>query len=187
MEKIRRTFARPGRVVIQGGWSALLALGLVACGGSDQEAKAPESSGDAYEEPAAPAEDTPSSGSSSAAGNETNEAPAAPREFPPDANGETRTVQLLADFVKQRREKVRPCYDAVQKKQPELKGDLVIRFTLDPQGGVKKTEYDRGQSTIDSTEIADCVVAELKTWQFPASSRGMQTEVAYPFNFNPRR
>lgn len=94
---------------------------------------------------------------------------------------------MIANFVKARRDKVRPCYDTVQKQQRELKGDLMIRFTLDPSGKVTKIEYDRAASTIDSDKIADCVMTEMKTWQFPSSSKRMASEVGYPFNFNPRR
>lgn len=112
---------------------------------------------------------------------------ASPASSAADESGETRTVQVIASFVKERRDKVRPCYDKVQKSQPQLKGDLMIRFELDPAGKMKKATFSAEESTLVSKEVADCVIAEMKTWNFPASSRGMDTSVGYPFNFNPRR
>jgi hypothetical protein len=115
-----------------------------------------------------------------AAGGETTPPPAAEQ-------AETRTMDVIRQFVMERREKVRPCYDKVQASRPNLKGDVMMRFILSPSGMVQKIEYSESESTIFSKEIGDCIAAEMKTWQFPASSRGMETKVGYPFNFNPRK
>ena len=186
-------------------------LGWVGCaGGAAEPANAPGESPDAYEDvpgssdPGASDESGQPAASDSAAGtSETGRndlAAAEPAQSSAtaspstggaapaaDPNGETRTTEVIANFVKERREKVRPCYDTVQREQRQLKGDLMIRFVLDPSGKVTKIQYDRAASTIDSDKIAECVMTEMKTWQFPASSKRMASEVGYPFNFNPRR
>jgi len=99
---------------------------------------------------------------------------------------ETRTPEVIRKFVLERREKVRPCYDRAQAGRPNFKGDVMMRFVLSPSGMVQKIEYSAKESTLYAPDVGECIAKEMKTWQFPASSRGMETKVGYPFNFNPR-
>ncbi len=98
---------------------------------------------------------------------------------------ETRTMPVIQQVVKKHREPIRACYDEAQKKLPTLKGDMVIHFVLDPEGNVKKAELNLERSSLKSPAVAECAIAELKKVKFPPSSRGMETTVNYPFNFNP--
>jgi len=100
---------------------------------------------------------------------------------------ETRTMEIIRQFVLDRREKVRPCYDAAQAGRPNFKGDVMMRFVLSPSGSVQSIEYSEKESTLYAPDVGACIAKEMKTWQFPASSRGMETKVGYPFNFNPRK
>jgi len=99
---------------------------------------------------------------------------------------ETRTMEVIRKFVLERREKVRPCYDKAQTGRPNFKGDVMMRFVLSPSGMVQSIEYSAKESTLYAPDVGACIAQEMKTWQFPASSRGMETKVGYPFNFNPR-
>lgn len=99
---------------------------------------------------------------------------------------ETRTMDVIRKFVLDRREKVRPCYDKAQAGRPNFKGDVMMRFVLSPSGTVQSIEYSAKESSLYAPDVGECIAREMKTWQFPASSRGMETKVGYPFNFNPR-
>lgn len=99
---------------------------------------------------------------------------------------ETRTMDVIRKFVLERREKVRPCYDKAQAGRPNFKGDVMMRFVLSPSGTVQSIEYSAKESSLYAPDVGECIAREMKTWQFPASSRGMETKVGYPFNFNPR-
>ncbi len=63
----------------------------------------------------------------------------------------------------------------------------MMRFVLSPSGTVQQIYYDQAESTLYSPEMGECIGREMKTWQFPPSSRHMETKVGYPFNFNPRK
>jgi len=104
----------------------------------------------------------------------------------PDAGGktETRTMDVIAQIVKDNRKPVRECFDKAKKDLPDLKGDMVIHFVVDPDGKVKKAELNQERSTIKSPAVVDCSIKVLQGIKFPASSRGMDTTVNYPFNFN---
>jgi TonB family protein len=180
-----------------GSASLLLALALTGCGGSNPEPQAPEgaapAAADAPATTGAPSSDeTPASGggwegeADATAGN----APAGGGEkIPPKAAdsgvAETRTMEVIQKVVKDQRQPVRDCYDKARKELPSLQGDLVIHFTLDPEGKVKAIEVNQQRTTLKSPAVSDCAIKVIKGLSFPPSSRGMETEVNYPYNFNP--
>jgi hypothetical protein len=103
-----------------------------------------------------------------------------------DSKGEeTRTIDVIAKILKDNRKPVRACYEKALKDIPDLKGDMVIHFQLNPEGKIKKIELNVEKSTLKSPAVADCAIAEIKKLTFPPSSRGMDTTVNYPYNLNP--
>jgi hypothetical protein len=104
----------------------------------------------------------------------------------PDAGGktETRTMEVIAQVIKDNRKPVRDCFDKAKKDLPDLKGDMVIHFVVDPDGKVKKADLNQERSTIKSPAVVDCSIKVIQGIKFPPSSRGMDTTVNYPFNFN---
>jgi hypothetical protein len=107
-------------------------------------------------------------------------------KVPPGAEGktETRTMEVIAQIVKDNRKPVRECFDKAKKDLPDLKGDMVIHFVVDPDGKVKKAELNQERSTLKSPAVVDCSIKVISGIKFPASSRGMDTTVNYPFNLN---
>jgi hypothetical protein len=172
--------------------SALFALVLVACGGSGEPAESPASAAPVADAPTADAPPpAPAPGKADEAGWEGEAEAKKPDEggqaAPPDTKKEeTRTVEVIAKIVKDNRQPVRDCYDKAQKQLPSLKGDMVIFFVLDPEGKVKKIELNQQASTLKSPEVVDCAIKVIKGLNFPPSSRGMETTVNYPYNFNPK-
>jgi hypothetical protein len=116
----------------------------------------------------------------------SGEAEAKTEKVPPGAEGktETRTMEIVAQIVKDNRKPVRDCFEKAKKELPDLKGDMVIHFVVDPEGKVKKAELNQERSTLKSPAVVDCSVKVILGIKFPASSRGMDTTVNYPFNLN---
>jgi TonB family protein len=85
------------------------------------------------------------------------------------------------------RDKVRACYDAALAQNPGIRGALVLNFVIDPQGAVKTAEVSWPDSDIHVPEVDTCAVNAVRSIQFPPSSRGLESKVKYPFNFNPPR
>jgi hypothetical protein len=177
--------------------SSLVLFFVFGCGGSEPSAEspasAPEPAGDAPSEPAAePA--TPGAAKSGDEGGWEGEADAKKpsgdgtgKPAPPDTKGEEkRTNEVIAKIVKDNRQPVRDCYDKAQKDLPSLKGDMVIFFVLDPEGKVKKIELNQQASTLKSPAVVDCAIKVIQGLNFPPSTRGMETTVNYPYNFNPK-
>ena len=148
---------------------------------ADAPADAPAPAADA---PAAdkPAADKPAAGADDAAW--AGEAEAKSSKPAADGKTETRTMEVIAQVVKDNRKPVRECFDKAKKDLPDLKGDMVIHFVVDPDGKVKKAELNQERSTIKSPAVVDCSIKVINGIKFPPSSRGMDTTVNYPFNFN---
>lgn len=179
-------------------WAAVT-LFAVGCGGdaasagpakSPDDAATPAADAAADTAPAAaadapadqPAADKPAGGDDGAWAGEAD----AKSAKAPDGAGktETRTMEVIAQIVKDNRKPVRECFDKAKKDLPDLKGDMVIHFVVDPDGKVKKAELNQERSTIKSPAVVDCSIKVIQGIKFPPSSRGMDTTVNYPFNFN---
>lgn len=182
-------------------WAVPCTLTLACGSGESPPAQSPdqvaaEPASDAPAEPtsAAPAESSApaeegwegeSSATGAAAGSgKSGSEPATPA---PDTKGEeTRTVEVISKLVKDQRQPVRDCYDKARKDLPDLQGDMVIHFVLDPEGKIKKIELNVERSTLKAPPVVDCAIKVIKGIKFPPSSRGMDTTVNYPYNLNPR-
>lgn len=175
-----------------GAASALfLVLGFAACAGNKPApAAAPSAEPPSSAAPATSA--PPSTDSAMPAGS------AAPDEGADDSGGddsapapakggpkETRTTMVIAQVIKDHRKPFRACYDKAHKKLPHLKGNMTLHFVLDPKGNVKSAKLNIERSDIKAPLAVDCAIKVLKKLKFPPSSRGMRSEVNYPFNFKP--
>lgn len=94
-------------------------------------------------------------------------------------------MTVIRNVVLAHRKAVRACYDAGRKKHPTLEGDMTIHFVLAPDGKVESAELNIQRSNITAASVVACAVKVIKSIQFPPSSRGMETTVNYPFNFQP--
>jgi TonB family protein len=168
---------------------AVLALALgCASAAPPPEAPAeppPESNQEAAPSAASASEPSPAAEPEPAAPEPSSAAPAssATSSPPRDSRSKQEIQQVMAD----NRDKVRACYDAALAKNPGIAGDLVVDFTIDPRGDVKQAEVNWSQSEIHIPELDTCAADAVRSLKFPASSRGLESKVSYPFNFNPPR
>jgi TonB family protein len=180
----------PSRACRRLGWIGLVALAL-ACGDRPPPATpasaepAPEAAGETDLLPTASAAsptETPAA-EPSAAGAASGGAEPAPEARSKDTRGKEEIQQVMAA----NREKVRACYDAALPQNPGIQGSLVVDFVIDPHGDVKQAEVNWSQSELHVPELDTCAVEAVKSFKFPASSRGLESKVSYPFNFKPPR
>jgi hypothetical protein len=177
----------------------LLVITLVGVACGNASTPPPEAASEAPPEPAAApaATDAPSDAPVDSAAEPALEdsAPAAPEGDAEAAastggsaisDGETRTMKVIQQTVLDNRARFRTCYDVVQEKEPEIQGDITIYFVLGSQGRVQEATLNEQRSTLKHPEVAKCIITELRKVQFPASSKGLETKVNYPFNFNPK-
>lgn len=104
----------------------------------------------------------------------------------------TENVQVLSGLpkdvinriVQQHRGEIRQCYEAARRRNPGLKGKVVVKFTIQPNGIVSYAGI--ASSTVGDSALESCMVSRVRTWVFPKPEAPVVTEVSsYPFFLNP--
>jgi hypothetical protein len=73
-----------------------------------------------------------------------------------------RKAEQVTRVVLDHNRAIQDCYKQALKKQPDLKGKVVVRFSVTPEGRVDLVEVIN--STIDYEPIIDCIVSRIRRW-----------------------
>jgi TonB family protein len=98
---------------------------------------------------------------------------------------ETRTTEVIQEVVAKKRDTVRVCFDSLSKEEKGHGGTLTIAFKLDPKGNVRNASLNDERSTLKLPKLVNCAIDAIRAMKFPASSRGFESSVNYPFTFKP--
>ncbi len=74
------------------------------------------------------------------------------------------------------------CYGNELKRDPSLKGKLVVALTVAASGAV--TEASIVQNSTGSSRLAQCALSQIRDWRFPPIAQGVTT-FQTPFVFTP--
>lgn len=86
--------------------------------------------------------------------------------------------QIIA-VINKNRGQIVYCYERGLQTQPQIGGRVAIDFVIGPNGRVSKANV--AQSTLASRSVEGCIVARMKTWQFPKPVGKVNVDVLYPF------
>ncbi len=91
---------------------------------------------------------------------------------------------VINAVVQRHRGEIRACYDAALQRNPNLRGKVVVAFTIQPNGIVSYAGTK--ESSVGDSALENCVSSRVRTWVFPKPEAPVVTEVsAYPFYLNP--
>ncbi|MGQ0507463.1 MAG: AgmX/PglI C-terminal domain-containing protein [Myxococcaceae bacterium] len=90
--------------------------------------------------------------------------------------------EALGRYVKQRLKAIQNCYEKELKRNPSLKGKVVVRFSITPQGRASDVEIE--ENTVGNEAVSSCIRTVIRTWIFPFKPAD-DVAVAYPFVFSP--
>ncbi len=71
------------------------------------------------------------------------------------------------------------CYEKGLQAQPAIGGRVAVDFVIGPAG--KITTAKVAQSSLGSKYVENCMLARMKTWQFPRPVGNVNVDVLYPF------
>lgn len=74
------------------------------------------------------------------------------------------------------------CYESELKRDPSLRGKLVVAMTVTASGNVAEAAVVR--NTVGSDRLESCALSQIRSWKFPSISGGLTTFQA-PFVFTP--
>ncbi len=105
---------------------------------------------------------------------------------PPKITGESagassRSQAAINRVVSRQESRLKKVYEAMLKRDPNLSGKLVVKFTIMPDGSV--TNASIIQSTTNNPTFNKRILSYIKRWKFAAITGGSPVEVVFPFVF----
>src|SRR5262249_55131894 len=104
------------------------------------------------------------------------------RDATPDVESSDVDREKLAHYVRQRLKAMQGCYERELKRNPRLKGKIVVRFSILPSG--RSGEIDFEQDSLGNEVVSSCIRSVIRGWVFPFKPSDA-VSVAYPFVFSP--
>jgi TonB family protein len=88
--------------------------------------------------------------------------------------------EALARYIKARLTAIRGCYEKELKRNPTLKGKVVVRFNITPAGRAGDIRIE--ENSVGSSEVGECIASLMRSWVFPFKPPD-EVAVQYPFLF----
>lgn len=88
--------------------------------------------------------------------------------------------EALARYIKARLSAIRGCYEKELKRNPTLKGKVVVRFNITPAGRAGDIRIE--ENSVGSAEVGLCIASLMRSWVFPFKPPD-EVPVQYPFLF----
>jgi TonB family protein len=88
--------------------------------------------------------------------------------------------EALARYIKARLTAIRGCYEKELKRNPTLKGKVVVRFNITPAGRASDIRIE--ENSVGSAEVGECIASLMRSWVFPFKPPD-EVAVQYPFLF----
>lgn len=97
----------------------------------------------------------------------------------PEVESSSCDRNAISRYVKARIKAIQACYENALKRNPGLKGKVVVRFTIGPTGRVTELEID--ENSLGNEAVIACIKTTIRLWSFPIKDN--ECPVAYPFLF----
>jgi hypothetical protein len=89
---------------------------------------------------------------------------------------------VIQQLVAERLPSMRICYEMAMLQKPDLKGELTLSWTIQPNGSVSDVLSE--SKTIDENLLHPCLRERIVLWKFPHPKGGGIVNVKYPFVFS---
>lgn len=89
--------------------------------------------------------------------------------------------EAIRGVVRENMRDIQRCYDSELANNNDLSGKVVVTFRISKEGEVDSASV--AESTMDSRAVENCIVREVRTWEFPYPENDGHVIVNYPFNF----
>lgn len=93
------------------------------------------------------------------------------------------STQTISRVVRAKQAQLRACYERALIYNKELKGQLSLELTIDPNG--KITHAQANADTIKSERVTQCVLQTMRSLHFPAYTGCQRVVANYPLRFAP--
>lgn len=98
----------------------------------------------------------------------------------------TRYQEDIRLKVKEHLNDVKMCYDDSLKKNPKIKGKVLVDWTINDKGAVTSVSINKEKTTLMDAEVQKCIVEKFNTWSFPPAPTGESVTISFPFTFDKK-
>ncbi len=91
--------------------------------------------------------------------------------------------RLIQKVIRQHSGELRACYERELNRTKDISGRVVVQWTINPKGEVKKVSIV--ESTLNNKNVEQCITNSIRHWRFPAPKDGGEVDVKFPFTFSP--
>lgn len=91
------------------------------------------------------------------------------------------TKEEVGKVIHDHMNEIRYCHDQALIVNPKVEGKISLYFVIGPNGKVNTAKVQ--QSTSNDSNLDQCILKRLVTWQFPRPKGGINVPVTYPFIF----
>lgn len=94
---------------------------------------------------------------------------------------------MIMQTISQNYGDLKSCYHDGLRGKSDMKGKVVMGWTMDPQGRVTGAEVQTSQ--LNNKQVEKCMVERLSNWRFPrqAKLQGSKDRMTYTFQFVPEK
>lgn len=100
----------------------------------------------------------------------------------PEVDSSSCDRDAISKYVKRNLRAIQSCYERELKRNVNLKGKIVIRFTIGETGRVMG-QPEVEEDTLGNEAVTSCIRNTIRMWMFPIKDN--ECPVAYPFVFAP--
>lgn len=97
------------------------------------------------------------------------------------SNIEERSQAAIGRIVTRETQRLKRVYEDWLKRDPQLAGNLTVKFTILPTGAVSNVSIVK--SSTGNGDFDEAILRYIKRWQFPSVDGASPVEVVYPFVF----
>jgi hypothetical protein len=87
--------------------------------------------------------------------------------------------EVIRGVIRRHLDEVRFCFERELLTKPELKGRVMVQFTIDKTGRVIASHVE--STTLHDEPTEKCITDTLLRWEFPQPAGGGTVIVSYPF------
>jgi hypothetical protein len=94
---------------------------------------------------------------------------------------------MIMQTISNNYDELKSCYHEGLRHKSDMKGKVVMGWSMDPQGRVSGAEVQTSQ--LNNKQVEKCMVERLSNWRFPrqAKLQGSKDRMTYTFQFVPER
>lgn len=75
-----------------------------------------------------------------------------------------RSQDAITAIIARHTAAIQSCYQSEVRRTPDLKGKIVVRFVITPQGTIEKADIVAGSSTLNNPRVERCVINRILRW-----------------------